>query len=81
MYIVILKFIFSDAEIMALNNFTVPKHTAEMKFPWEHYYNSPVGQYEQSLRDFSAAEVFYLHRNPILPRFGAVLNVKLHSFT
>ena len=35
---------FADAEIMALNNFTTPKHTAEMKFPWDHYYNSPIGK-------------------------------------
>ncbi|KAL5247524.1 hypothetical protein ACHWQZ_G019415 [Mnemiopsis leidyi] len=32
-----------DAEIMALKNFTTPKHTSEMKFPWNHYYNSPIG--------------------------------------
>lgn len=41
----ILPIFFADAEVMALNNFTAPKHTSQMAFPWQHYYNSPIGIY------------------------------------
>ena len=33
-----------DEEDMALRNFTSPKHTSFMAFPWQHYMNSPIDQ-------------------------------------